>query len=272
MPIDLTVAGLFKLSADLSVCPGQLMRTTVNRDTRQAVRYLLSLLLVLNTLFLHTLAFAQTRQVDPDPWRYGTDLEIYRQVDSNTWSGSLVLAAGPDSHKLMLRTDPDVEQGEVVNMDIDLFYGRPIGRHGLWKAGINHRLEPDSDWRLAGGLEYGFPFFIETDSRLYATDDHLELMIEIQREFPLARTISVVLAIETRWASRTIASQEIGKGWNYLEPSVRLLYQHNATLSLFLEYRRGKLHNDLRRSAELDGEAFREEAINTGFSLSFQGL
>lgn len=85
-------------------------------------------------------------------------------------------------------------------------------------------MERESGWRLGCGLKYQRPFSLQTDTRVYVTDDHLEINIEIARDIPLTRSLSLSFALETRWAGKTIAEQEIGKGWNYLEPSARLVH------------------------------------------------
>lgn len=77
--------------------------------------------IIILIVFLPALAAAGPSRNAPYPWDYWADLELYRQVDADIWSGSLNLAAGTDFHKLLVRVEPDLYVGQLVSMQTDLF-------------------------------------------------------------------------------------------------------------------------------------------------------
>ena len=204
-----------------------------------------------------------------EDWFHRTDVELMRKIDSNDWEGNVRYFGGPDYHKLLIQTEPEVEDGHLEELDVDIFYARPFGRYGLWKTGINYRYRPDVDTRLGLGIEYLLPYFIETNSTFYQADNHSELDIEIEREFDLTSRWSLELALESRWSSKTIESQELGNSWNYIERSVSLHYRYNVNLHLFLEYKEEQALGKLKDNKREEGEHTQEEGLYMGFTALF---
>ena len=208
----------------------------------------------------------ETQQKD---WFHRTDVEVMRSIDSNDWEGGFKYLGGPDYHKLLIQTEPEIEDGHVEELDIDIFYARPFGRYGLWKTGVNYHYRPDVDTRLGAGIEYLLPYFIETHTTLYQANDHSELDIGIERKFNLAPKWSLELGLESRWSSKTIESQKLGNSWNYIERKAALIYRHNVQWQLFLEYKNEQLWGSRRGQAQSEEESTDEDSFFLGVSLMF---
>ena len=202
-------------------------------------------------------------------WFYRTDVEFMRSIDSNDWEGNFRYLGGPDYHKLLIQTEPEMEDGHIEELEIDIFYARPFGRYGLWKTGINYRNRPDVDTRLGAGIEYLLPYFIETHTTFYQANDHLEFDIEIERKFNLTSKWSLDVGLESRWSSKTIESQELGNSWNYIEQKAALIYRHNAQWQLFLEYNKEQLWGSRKDQAQSGDESTSEDSFFLGISLMF---
>ncbi|MGV6806608.1 MAG: copper resistance protein B [bacterium] len=204
-----------------------------------------------------------------DEWFHRTDIELARAIDSNAWDGHFRYAGGPDFHKLLIESEPEFADGDVEELDIDLFYARPFGRYGLWKLGINQRIDPASQTRFGAGLEYELPYFIETHVTLYQGGNRTEIDIEIEREFALTQRWSLAVSLESRWASDTKSDQHIGKGWNYIEPSTQLSYRFTPNLSAFAEYSKTRILNSLKTLTIGEGEDHTTEVVRFGAKVMF---
>jgi len=204
-----------------------------------------------------------------EEWFHRTDIELMRNIDSNDWEGDLRYLGGPDYHKLLIQTEPEVEDGQLEELDLDFFYARPFGRYGLWKTGINYRYRPDVDIRVGAGIEYLLPYFIEVDTTFYQANDHSELDVEIEREFDLTSKWSLALALESRWSSKTIESQELGNNWNYIERRASIHYRHNVKLHLFIEYKAEQLWGKLKENTRQEGLHTDNEEIYLGIKIMF---
>jgi uncharacterized protein involved in copper resistance len=208
----------------------------------------------------------ETQQKD---WFHRTDAEVMRSIDSNDWEGGFRYLGGPDYHKLLIQTEPEIEDGHIEELDIDIFYARPFGRYGLWKTGINYHYRPEVDIRLGAGIEYFLPYNIETNATFYQSSDHSALDIEVEREFNLTSKWSLELGLESRWSSKTIENQELGNNWNYIERKAALIYRHHAQWQLFLEYKKEQLWGSRRDQAQSEKEATGKESFFLGVSLMF---
>ena len=205
----------------------------------------------------------------PEEWFYRTDIEMFRSIDSNDWELDGRFMAGPDFHKLIIETDVEIEDGQTEEWDTSLYYGRPFGRFGLWKAGVNYRSDPASDIRFSAELDYELPYFIETETTLNISDQHIEVDVEIEREFVLTQHWSVEVALETRWSDQTVTEQEVGKRWNYIEPHYQLIYRYNVQLSVFAEYRQRRLLDEAKSMAREENRSIENDSFNIGLKLMY---
>ncbi|MEZ5529692.1 MAG: copper resistance protein B [Porticoccaceae bacterium] len=218
------------------------------------------------TLLLPVLADAD---MTSGSWFNRTDVEILRLHDDDSWELNTRYLGGPDFHKLLIDMESAVADDRLEDLDMDIFYARPFGRYGLWKGGINYRYRPAADTRLGAGVEYLFPYFIDTDLVFYQSDDHAELNLEIERKFMLTNRWALLLGIETLWSSNEVEQQELGEGWNSIERRASLYYFHNPQLKLFLEYRVEQLWDDRKDIARDDNEHTREEGVYLGMEVMF---
>lgn len=220
-------------------------------------------------IFLLVPILANAGGTADEDWFHRTDMELIRNIDSNDWEGGIRYLGGPDYHKLLIQTEPEVENGHLEELDLDIFYAHPFGRYGLWKTGINYRYRPDVDTRLGAGIEYLLPFFIEVDTTFYQASDHSELDLEIEREFDLTSKWSLALALESRWSSKTLDSQELGNNWNYIERKASIHYRHNINLHLFIEYKMEQLWGDLKDNTQKEGLNTKSEGVYLGIVTFF---
>lgn len=220
-------------------------------------------------LFLLIPDFVSAGGTADEDWFHRTDVELMRSIDSNDWEGNFRYLGGLDYHKLLIQTEPEVEDGYLEELDLDIFYARPFGRYGLWKTGINYRYRPDVDTRIGAGIEYLLPYFIEVDATFYQASDHSELDIDIEREFNLTSKWSLELALESRWSSKTIERQELGNSWNYIERKVSVRYRHNTNLHLFMEYKMEQLWGKLKENIRQEGQHTQNEGVYLGMMVLF---
>ena len=187
------------------------------------------LLFLIALISLSSSAFSAPETAEE--WFHRTDVELQRVIDANGVTLEIHHSSGPDFHKLLLETELEMADGHMEGWHSSLYYGRPFGRYGLWKVGINHLSEPDTDWRFAAGLEYQLPYFIETEVTIYTGDKHTQVTLEAEREFAITQRWSLILGIEAEWANDTTPEQGISDGWNYWQPIVQLSYTANRNVS-----------------------------------------
>ncbi len=204
-----------------------------------------------------------------DPWFARSDVELHRSVDSNDWRLEYHYAGGTDFHKLLVEVDAESEAHNLHESSTGIFYGRPIGTWGLFKAGTSYRQRPSHAWRAAIGYEHLLPGFVEVDMTVYAYAGEIETDISLERPTALTNRITAYPGIEARYASYRSEAQEIGKGWNFIEPYFRLEWKWNASWHVYSEYRLKKSLGEHREQQQASGDDPDEHQWNIGLRMMF---
>ena len=216
---------------------------------------------------LNTSAFAASSETEE--WFHRTDIELYRAIDENAWSADIKHSSGPDFHKLMVEAEFDYEADTIEHGNTGIYYGRPFGRYGLWKTGINCISEPANQWRITAGLEYHLPYFIETETLIHYAGTNTTVELELEREFVLTPALSVAIAIDALWSSESQHPQHISNNWNYWQPEIRLAWRHSIHVTSFIQWQQQRLLNDSRRDASAGNESLEHDAVTIGVELMF---
>lgn len=221
-------------------------------------------------LSTHGMAFAEAMNEHAmDPWFARTDVELHRNADSNDWSLEYRYMGGPDFHKLLVEIEAESKAHNLHESSTGIFYGRPIGTWGLFKAGASYRQRPAHAWRTAIGYEHLLPGFVEAEITVYGYAGEIETELSLERPTALSNRITAYPGIEARYASYHSDDQEIGKGWNFVEPYFRLEWKWSAAWHVYSEYRFKKALGEHREQKRASGDDTDEHQWNIGLRMMF---
>jgi FtsP/CotA-like multicopper oxidase with cupredoxin domain len=205
-------------------------------------------------------------------WYNANQLDLNADFINRVYEGNLNVLVGSDYNKLQLHSrDAEVENGKLVNANMDVFYWRLISQFWAVKGGINYVYRPSSSPYLQPGigLEGLMPYFIQTDVRAYLHEGSTKLDIELTRDTQITHRIFLNLSAYGILATKTIAKDEIGSGLNSLQWTIQPLYQLNPNVALYLQYQLTNYYGPLRNIISNEGRSTHESTYSIGVSLLF---
>lgn len=200
--------------------------------------------------------FANLFDVGEDP---------YHDVQEITFKGLY----GPDYNKLELFTnDAEIDQGEIENADMDVFYWHLISQFWAIKGGANYFYRPGGPcWQPGVGIEGLMPYFIDTNIRTYFRNGTTKFDIELERDTQITNNFFIRTGIRGIAATKTIYSDEIGSGLNEMRYTVRPYYRLMPGLTLFTQYEYDRDYGVFKSIMHNKGEATREDTVTFGFTI-----
>ena len=177
---------------------------------------------------------------------------------------------GPDFNKLQLFiNDAEMEKGEVSNADMDIFYWHLISQFWAVKGGVNYFYHPSQTpyWQPGIGIEGLFPYFIDTNSRLYYHKGSLKVDLEFGRNTQLTNNLFLGTEIRAIAATKTIRADQIGNGLNEMFFILRPNYRLMPGITAFIEYEREQYYGRLKTIRRQIGEATKEDSVFFGLTL-----
>ncbi|MFZ5635909.1 MAG: copper resistance protein B [Pseudomonadota bacterium] len=134
---------------------------------------------------------------------------------------------GTDAHRLWVRSGGEREAGRTHAADVEVLYGRPIGRWWDLVAGARQESRPGpSRTAAAVGVMGVAPYKFEVEATAYLDNDG-RLSAKAEAEYDVLLTNRLILqpAIEAEWHARDDRERGIGAGLSKIETGLRLRYE-----------------------------------------------
>lgn len=191
----------------------------------------------------------------------------YHNVQEVTYKGLY----GPDYNKLELFTnDAEIDNGNIENADMDIFYWHLISQFWAIKGGANYFYRPGGPyWQPGIGIEGLMPYFIDTDIRNYFHDSSDKLDVELSRDTQITNNFFIRLGIRSIIATKTVTDDEIGSGLNQMRYTTRPYYRLMPGITVFTEYEHDQDYGVFKNLQRKEGGATREDTVTFGFTFLF---
>jgi len=176
---------------------------------------------------------------------------------------------GSDYNKLELFTnDAEINNGNVEDADLDLFYSHLISQFWWIKAGANYFYRPAQTpyWQPGVSIEGLMPYFIDTDLRIYYHSNSVKFDIELFRDTQISNNFFIRLALRSILATQTVTEDEIGSGLNQMRYIVRPYYRLMPGLDVFTEYEHQENYGAFKSISSNSGDPSSENSLTFGFS------
>ncbi|NNU17053.1 copper resistance protein B [Parvularcula sp. ZS-1/3] len=135
---------------------------------------------------------------------------------------------GGDLRKIWMKTEGDyaLDEGALEEAEVQLLYSRAISPFFDLQAGIRHDIEPDGLTHLAIGIQGLAPYWFETDTAVFLSEDgDVTARIEAELEWFLTQRLILQPRIEAELSAQTIDDRELGSGLTSLSIGGRLRYE-----------------------------------------------
>jgi FtsP/CotA-like multicopper oxidase with cupredoxin domain len=191
---------------------------------------------------------------------------------NNIMKGNLDFLWGSDTHKLQLYSeDAEVRKGKVESADLDIFYWYVLSEFWSIKGGVNYFYKPSHKpyFQPGLGIEGLFPYFIETNLRMYLHEGSVKADLQLSRDTQIAHNTYIRLGARGVMATQAVRRDEIGRGLNYIEYIVRPYYTVKPGMALFAEFDFTQDYRNLKDMISREGQSTHEKILMLGVSLLF---
>tara|TARA_R110000868_G_scaffold340212_1_gene600883 strand:+ start:12418 stop:14883 length:2466 start_codon:yes stop_codon:yes gene_type:complete len=179
---------------------------------------------------------------------------------------------GDDYNKLELyMNEAEINKGTIDNANLDIFYWRLISQFWAVKGGVNYVYRPaKTPYVQPGiGIEGLMPYFIDTDFRLYYHDGGAKADLEFSRNTLIAHNFFIRTAFRGIFSTKRTPQDEVGKGLNTFEFTLRPYYQINPTAAVYLQYKYTGSYGEVKSLLQQDNKSTSENRYSIGLSLLF---
>jgi CopA family copper-resistance protein len=190
----------------------------------------------------------------------------------NVQKGNLNFLAGWDMHKLQLYSeDAEIRKGKIEEADLDIFYWYGISEFWAIKGGANYVYKPSHHpyWQPGVGVEGLFPYFIYTNVRTYLHGGSVKFDIQVNRDTQLTNRLFLKTGLRGVFATQTVKRDQIGRGLNYIEYTVKPYIVLTPGLALFTEFDWTQNYGNLKKIDHNKGQSASEKVFMMGVSFLF---
>jgi len=178
---------------------------------------------------------------------------------------------GGDSHRLWLRSEGEIEGGEVAEGRHEILHGRPITTYFDLLAGVRYDLDagPGRGW-LALGVEGLAPYFFDVSATLYAGDAG-RFAASADASFDLLLTQKLILepSLGIEFHTRSDRTRLTGSGLSQFESGLRLRYEITRKFAPYVGVQYERAFGATRRIMEFSGEDGEKLQLVAGLRLWF---
>lgn len=179
---------------------------------------------------------------------------------------------GGDNNKLQLYLEKaEIRQGVIENANLDMFYWHAISQFWAIKGGVNYVYRPALTpyFQPGMGIEGLAPYFIQTDIRAYYHNGSSKLDLDFSRDTQIAHNFFIRTEVEGLFASKTVARDLVGSGFNELQLTLRPYYQINPTLAVYVQYQHTGNYGNTQTLLQENNLFTNDNTYSVGLSLLF---
>jgi copper resistance protein B len=198
-------------------------------------------------------------------------LEVHETDDGNPWELKADAWIGKDLHKLWLKTEGEVHEGETEEAELQLLYSRAISP--FWDLQVGARRdfkpEPERDW-LAIGINGLAPYLFEVDAALFFGEEgRSAARLDAEYEYMFTQRLVLIPELEANLYGKEDEELGIGSGLSDLTLGLRLGYEIRREFAPYIGYTWSGLYGDTADYAEAAGADTQSRAWVAGIKLWF---
>ena len=145
--------------------------------------------------------------------------------DALRWDGEIW--TGTDTHRLWLKSEGEVQDGELEVGQHEILYDRPITTYFDLQAGLRYDIDSRAGRGWAAlGVEGLAPYFFHVTATAYASDrGHFAAKFAGSYDFLITQRLILQPAIEVNLYSKADPKRLIGAGLSDVDVGLRLRYE-----------------------------------------------
>ncbi len=158
----------------------------------------------------------------------------FGSTNSFRWNGEAW--AGTDTHRLWLKSEGKLTDGEVEDGQQQLLYSRPISTYFDVQVGARYDLDslPGRGWG-AIGIEGLAPLFFRVAATAYVSGDgHLAAKLEGSYDLLITQRLILQPKIEMNFYSKDDPARLVGSGLSEIDAGIRLRYEITRKLAPYV--------------------------------------
>lgn len=189
-------------------------------------------------------------------------------VDVLTWDGEAWI--GGDTNRLWLKTEGDIEDGDVHDAEIQALWSRNIADFWDLQTGVRVDLEPAATAYLAFGVQGLAPYRFETEATAFLSEDG-DLSARLHQSFDLHFTQRLIAEpyIEINAHAQDVLEHDIGAGLSDAQLGLQVRYEITRKFAPYVDLVWESALGETATIARANGEDIRIESARVGIRFWF---
>lgn len=199
---------------------------------------------------------------------FRADLDAALGDGASTWD--IDAWRGGDENKLWLKSEGELEHGDLGKAEVQLLYSRNISTFFDAQVGVRYDFEPDSTAYLVAGVQGLAPYQFETDAAAFLSDrGDLSVRLEQSLDLLLTQRLIIEPEIELEAFASDAPEREVGAGISEVEATLRVRYEITRKFVPYAEVAYQRLLGKTSLMAQRRGESPDEATLRAGLRLWF---
>jgi copper resistance protein B len=189
--------------------------------------------------------------------------------DQFAWEGAA--SHGDDIHRLLLKTEGELDGGDLHEAEVQGLYARAIGPYFNLNAGVRQDIEPrPRRTYLTVGLDGLAPYWFELEGALFLSNKG-DVSARLEGSYDLRLTQALILEPRAEANLAASADRAIGEGAGLrdIELGLRLRYEIRQTFAPYVGVHWRRKFGDTADDARAEGEAVEDTRAVVGVRAFF---
>lgn len=177
---------------------------------------------------------------------------------------------GNDENKLWIKSEGDFDNKKLETAEFWALYSHNMSEFWDIQAGIRLDTQPISTQYITLGLEGLAPYFIETNTHLFLSNEgDLTARIKIEREILITQKLITLPYVEANLSLQDIKEQDKGAGLTETEIGLQTRYELSRKFSPYIDFRYEQKFGETSSLAKKEKEDNNNIVAAAGFRFMF---
>lgn len=194
---------------------------------------------------------------------YGAGRDPLATWDMDGWIGT-------DDHKLALKSEGESVDGATEQAEIWAMYSRNISTFWDAQIGVRHDMQPFSTSYVVAGFEGLAPFFVETETHLFLSDEgDVSARIRQERDFLITQRLISQPYWEAEFYAQDVEELGIGAGIAHAEIGLQTRYEISRRFAPYMDLRYERMFGETSSISRKNGGENDDFIASFGVKLLF---